>query len=166
MMKRTISLVLSALFAFSLAGCGAAGSADTASSTAGSAAASEAASSEAASSEAAASSEIADPNAALDYTGVYHNGNDDDVDSVELTKTDDGYYTVAISIYRLCELTGTGSPMDGAVEMELTDPNDNEMTAIFYPEGEYTYAFKVTTSTWEYLPEGTEITGFANIENL
>lgn len=160
--KKTVILFAALSLAAALAGCGAASSA--ASSTASSAADSAPASSEV--QEPAASSLTYDYDAELDYTDIYRNGNDDDADTVELTKNEDASYDVYISIYRLCELTGTGSIMDGAVELTLTDPNGNEMTAIFYPADEYTYAFKVTTSTWEYLPEGTEITGFQGVDEL
>lgn len=169
-MKNFALFILAASLAFSLAGCGAsAGS--TASSAAESAAESTAESVAESTAESVAESAAASGDEyykydELDYTGIYHDGNDDDVNSVEFTKNEDSTYTATISLYRLCELTGTGSIMDGAVELELTDPNGNEMTAIFYPEGEYTYAFKVTTSTWDYLPEGTEFTGFVSIENL
>lgn len=159
-MKRIALLLISACVV--LAGCGAANSAAS-SSEAASTASSTAASSEAAS---AASGDDYYQYEELDYTSTYRDGNDEDADTVELTKTEGTSYEATISIYRLCELTGTGSIMDGAVELELTDPNGNAMTAIFYPEDEYSYAFKVTTSTWDYLPEGTEFTGFQSVENL
>lgn len=155
--KNLMALIAALSLAVTCVGCGAASS--TASSTAASAPASSAVQEQA---ESAASSEDTD----LDYSGRYMDGNDEDANVIELTRTEDGSYEVTIGLYRLCEMSGTGSAADGTVELVLTDPNDNEMTAVFYPEDEYTYAFKVTVSTWDYLPEGTEFTGFQSVDDL
>ena len=83
--------------------------------------------------------------------------------SVEFTLNEQGGYNVVVGIYRLTTMEGKGNNMDGAVELELTDPNGGKMYGIFYPDGE-SYTLKITQSTWELLPAETMFEGFVRTE--
>lgn len=92
-----------------------------------------------------------------DYTGSYIA---EDGSTADFT-FDGQQYTVEIGITRLCQLTGTGNAMDGAVELELTDPSEGTMYGIFFPaeDGE-SYTLTITQSTWSLIENGTQFTGF------
>ena len=93
----------------------------------------------------------------IDFSGIYKNNEESDV---TITKTDAGHYNFVIGIFRLCEMEGTATNMDAAVETILTDPNGNELNGIFFPNEDGTFTFKVTASTWNYLEVGQEVKGF------
>ena len=93
---------------------------------------------------------------AIDYNGTYVNENQD---TIVMKKRDDGNYDITVDIVRLCHMEGDGNNVDGAIEMGLTDPNNNPMYAVFFPDMG-TFVMRVTQSTWELLPSQTDITGF------
>ena len=92
----------------------------------------------------------------IDYNGTYVNENQD---TIVMKKRADGNYDITVDIVRLCHMEGDGNNVDGAIEMGLTDPNNNPMYAVFFPDMG-TVVMRVTQSTWELLPSQTDITGF------
>ena len=86
-----------------------------------------------------------------------------DNNTVQLDLNGQGGYDAVIGLYRLTTMEGKGNIMDGAVELELTDPNGGTMYAIFYPDGE-SYTLKITQSTWQLLPAETVFEGFVKTE--
>ena len=102
-----------------------------------------------------------DSNLIQNYTGTYVNGKlQDGADQVTFTENEDHSYDVVIGIFRLAELTGTGNWMDGAVELNLTDPSGEIMYGIFYPEEDGSYTLMITESNWDLLESQTKFKGF------
>lgn len=93
---------------------------------------------------------------AREFEGTYVNENQD---TIVLKKNDNGTYDITADIVRLCHMEGDGNNVDGGVEIAFTDPNNGKMYAVFFPDMG-TYILRVTQSTWELLPEQTDITGF------
>ena len=101
----------------------------------------------------------------LNYAGTFNDGNPaEGCETIVFTPLEDGTFGVDLSIFRLSQFPGTGSIMDAAVEMVLTDPNGGEMCAIFFPAEDGTFTLRITQSTWSLLPEGEEFTGFVPAE--
>ena len=103
--------------------------------------------------------------AAIDYAGLFKDGDGTEYDNdVTFTEKGEGEYDVVIGIIRLAQLEGTATRMDDALELELTDPSGNPMSAVFYPAEDGTYTLKITDSTWTYLETDYEFAGFTKIE--
>mgnify|MGYP004448555185 FL=1 len=94
------------------------------------------------------------------FNGTFIDENDGHHNTIQLTLQPDGHYDADITLYRLCMMQGTGNTVDGAIELALTDPSDGTLYGIFYDNGADGYTFKVTYSTWDFLPEGTAFEGF------
>lgn len=93
---------------------------------------------------------------AVDYTGSYTT---EEGSTAEVVSTEEGY-DVSFGLFRLAQLDGTGTNMDGAMEVELKDPNEGEMYGVFYPAEDGTFTLNITQSQWDLLEAGTEFTGF------
>lgn len=93
--------------------------------------------------------------------GGYINGNSEDRDLIKFTEGEDGKYAVVVDIHRLTEMEGTAVMGNGEIEMTLKDAAGNDMKASFVAEADGTYTFKVVDSSWDLLPTGEQITGFA-----
>lgn len=89
-----------------------------------------------------------------DYVGAKFESED----STFVDFKEDG--SVEVSIFRLCSMEGTANWVDGGMELDLTDPSEEVMNAVFFPAGDGTYTLKITLSTWEYLPVEETLTGF------
>lgn len=95
------------------------------------------------------------------YSGTYTDGDPEaGADTVTLTDKGQGQFDAEISIFRLAQFEGHGSIMDGAMELELTDPNGGTMYGIFYPADSGTFILKITQSSWNLLPAETCFEGF------
>lgn len=94
-----------------------------------------------------------------DYSGVYNTG--DEENTISFNQNGDGLYDVNFSVFRLCNMDGSGNWVDGAVEISLIDPSGSNMSAIFYPNGDDTYTLKITQSTWAHIEEGAEFGPFS-----
>lgn len=99
-----------------------------------------------------------------ELAGVYNNGDPDEgCDQIVLADAGDGEYDVEITLLRLATMSGKGKDMGGVMNITLTDPSGNEMSALFYSDSG-AYSICITESTWGYLEEGTEIKGFLPVE--
>lgn len=67
---------------------------------------------------------------------------------------------VEISLIGIQTLEGTANWVDGAMELDLEDPEGETMAAIFYPAEEGTFALKITQSNWDKLKTETLFEGF------
>lgn len=97
--------------------------------------------------------EAAEP---VDFSGSYTT---EEGSTAEVTSTENGY-DVTFGLYRLAQLEGTGTNMDGAMEVELKDPNDGDMYGVFFPAEDGTCTLTITQSQWSLIEDGTEFTGF------
>ena len=96
------------------------------------------------------------------FVGCYTN---DGGDLVSIEKTPDGY-AMSVVLYRLIGMDeGTVSASEDGVVFRSTDPEGNPITVVFYRDGEQ-YALRADESTWDLLPTGTVVTGFAWAESL
>lgn len=93
----------------------------------------------------------------VDYEGEYENENGDEV---SITRNEDGSYAISISIVRLCLLEGEANDLDASAEFLVKDPNGKDMTGNFHKNEDDTYSFIITGSTWEYINNQDEFTGF------
>lgn len=107
------------------------------------------------------------PNAdnVLDFTGDYKSEEADA--EIELTQTSKNQYDVHFAVIRLCDMEGNGNWVDGAIEVELEDPNGKPMYGVFfYDEDSCTYTLRITQSDWNLIAPQTDFTGFTMRGNI
>ena len=86
---------------------------------------------------------------------------DEDGSTLLIEANEDGTYKVNLSVIRLCSLEdGVGTLKDHKMTFTVDDPNGNPMTGIIYRDGENHLTVEFTDSTWDYLPNGEQLTGF------
>lgn len=96
---------------------------------------------------------------ALDFSGKYSTPDKDA--TIELKQTSQNQYDVNLGIFRLCDMDGKGNWVDGAIEIEFTDPSGKPMYGVFfYNEDDFTYTLRITQSDWTYIDSQTDFTGF------
>lgn len=96
----------------------------------------------------------------MDYSGVW---SAEDGSTISFLPNGDGTYAVTVGIVRLAEFEGEGGCVDGAVEMVLTDPNGNSMSANFHPSANTRddgFTLIITESQWSLAETGTEFEHF------
>lgn len=95
------------------------------------------------------------------YIGSFvdHDGSEE-ANRVSFALNEDDTFTADVSLYRLAQLPGVGSRMDGAMEVALEDPNGGTMYGVFFPAEDGTYTLRITQSDWELLEPQTDFPGF------
>ena len=83
-----------------------------------------------------------------------------DSSSVTISENDDGTFAVNISIFRLCDMDGTGTFQDHKMYFEVTDPSGGTMGGMIYRDSDNSLSITITDSTWDLLPNGEVIEGF------
>lgn len=83
-----------------------------------------------------------------------------DSSSVTISENDDGTFAVNISIFRLCDMDGTGTFQDHKMYFEVTDPSGGTMGGMIYRDSDNSLSVKITDSTWDLLPNDKVIEGF------
>lgn len=81
----------------------------------------------------------------------------------------DGTYKVELTVIHLCYLeNGMGTVYETTDGDEMTvsaiDPSGNDIRYVIYQKDDKTYEVQFVESTWEYLPQGTIMTGYEKIE--
>lgn len=115
--------------------------------------------------EAGGSSSSAEPTPTFPaeaYAGLF---SDENFDTVLFTPNEDGGVAVEVGIYRLAQFDGTANYVDGAMELELLDPNGNPMYTTFFPAEDGTFTLKFTESNWSLLETDTAFAGFLPSES-
>jgi len=92
-----------------------------------------------------------------DYSGTYTDkqGTDEIYSSLALQPKGDGTYTVALSLYRITEMTGTAEEVDaGRLRFDCGVPDFGISGDILIEDS--AAQVSVTESNFEYVPVGTE----------
>lgn len=93
------------------------------------------------------------------FLGLHVSSNDGSEIMVE--EGEDGKLNVEVSIFRLCTLEeGVGIYENGTVSFDAKDPNGEPIRCCLYIDSDGSISMEIEDSTWEYLPNGTVITGF------
>lgn len=110
-------------------------------------------------------SEVLNPDEAEDYSGTFET--EDGQAKIEMTSTGKNQYDVKFDVVRLCSMEGEGNWVDGGIEVCLTDPNNNKMYGVFFPETETPfYTLRITQSEWNLIESQTDFTGFKRQVNV
>mgnify|MGYP001113071078 CR=1 FL=1 len=84
--------------------------------------------------------------------GVYEDGNDGS--TLVISRNDGEYYKVELSLFRLTQLIGQGKLSGNTLTFSAIDVSGEPICGEILIEGNNAKLI-ITTSTWEYLPEGT-----------
>lgn len=85
----------------------------------------------------------------------------EDGSSLTIEDNGDGTYAVAFSITRLASLEdGVGTFAEHKMTFEIQDPSENTMKGMIYRDSDNSLVIRITDSTWDYLPNGEELSGF------
>ncbi len=93
------------------------------------------------------------------FLGEHKRSYDESV--LTVSDNNDGTFTIALSITRLCSLeNGVGTFEDHKLNFEIEDPSENKMTGTIYRGSDDSLTVEITDSTWEYLKTGDVLEGF------
>ena len=85
----------------------------------------------------------------------------DDGSTLTIADNGDGTFDIAISITRLASMEGgVGTFAEHKMTFEIEDPSENTLKGMIYRDSDNSLVIRITDSTWDYLPNGEELSGF------